>query len=263
MHRHKWVDGWFNDDLFHHNSFHILFYMNDLIIFCSIRMIQSFWSSCEFLGKLIIKCAVGWMQILRALYMTSNHWILYLEEARKWKGLALRGEQREQDGKAQAGVVLVNVIKTVSPWGTSRDVCVLMSLALTWGSIVFYFLYIFFVSFHLLHHHTSTSLKVSLPSVTLFSMTVDRSLSLSSCLLISLTCTLIFLLPLLMCQQTWTRQDAVKSAVIRRERQRKRGIKWGMGGGEQIWGENDGPLCNRVCVCFCKKAWGSMWHYPA
>lgn len=122
-------------------------------------------------------------------------------------------------------MVLDNVIK--SPRGKQRSAC---PSTVSGNHVSPYNLISVYVSLHMYNNcfflsftpsHSRLFYKSVSPSVTL-SVTADHPLS--SCRLISLTCTLIFPLPpppLLMCQQTQTRRDAVKSAVIQRERERE------------------------------------------
>lgn len=86
------------------------------------------------------------MQILHVLDYIYSFIYLFLRDVKPpkpffWKRLINRKgfgseqkmeREREQNRREQAGIMLVNVIKTVSPSGTNRDVSVLlMSLAFT------------------------------------------------------------------------------------------------------------------------------------
>lgn len=91
------------------------------------------------------------------------------------------GRERERNRREQAGIMLDNVIKTVSPSGTNRDVSVLlMSLAFTWCSIILSLsTRLFFSSFAPSHLCFFTS-----RSVAPLSITADYPLPFSSCLLL-------------------------------------------------------------------------------
>lgn len=159
-------------------------------------------------AKLIIPCAEGWMQILRVLDYIYYFFFKWRQttESFFWKRLIngkgfgseqKTGRERERNRREQAGIMLVNVIKTVSPSGTNRDVSVLlMSLVFTWCSIILslsirlFFLFIFYTVSPLPLYQSvcrSALYYCWIPSPILFLPSL-------------LTCTLIFLL--LMCQQT-------------------------------------------------------------